>query len=93
MLAHRDNVLVLGQIRAVDDHAASRDGQREERLSHRPDPDHRVFERFPARGKHELVALRASRQECYTNGKHEENQEERRHHDLVGLFDAVRAKI
>ena len=93
MLPHGDDVFILGQIGSIDDHTASRDRKREERLSHRPDPDHRVFKRLPARGEHEFVALGGAGQERHADGKHEEDQEECRHHDLVGLFDAVRAEI
>ena len=93
MLSHRDDILVLGQIGSIDDHTASCDREREERLSHRPDPDHRVFKRLPAWGEHEFVALCRAGQERHADGKHEEDQEKRRHHDLVGLFNAVRAEI
>ena len=57
VLRHADDVFVLGEIRAVNDHAAARDGQGEKRLPHGPDPDHRILERLPARGEHELIAL------------------------------------
>ena len=37
VLRDADDVLVLREVRAVHDHAAARDGEGEERLSHRPD--------------------------------------------------------
>ena len=93
MLRNADDVLVLREICAVDDHAAARDGEGEERLSHRPDPDHRVLERLPARGEHEAVALTYARQHRHAHREDQEDDEKQRHHDLVGFFDAVRAQI
>ena len=92
VLRHAHDVLVLGQIRAVDDHAAAGDGQGEKRLPHSPDPDHRVFEGLPARGEHELVALGRAGQQRHAHGQHDKDEEKQRHHDLVGLFDAVCAE-
>ena len=92
MLRDVHHVLVLGEVRAVDDHTASGDGQREERLPHRPDPDHRVGQSLPARGEHEKVTLRRVRQQRHAHRQNEEDEEKERHHDLVGLFDAVCAE-
>ena len=92
VLRHAHDVLVLGQVRAVDDHAAAGDGQGEKRLPHGPDPDHRILERLPARGEHELVALGRAGQQRHAHCQHQKDDEKQRHHDLVGLFDAVRAE-
>ena len=92
VLRHAHDVLVLGQVCAVDDHAAAGDGQGEKRLPHGPDPDHRILERLPARGEHELIALGRAGQQRHAHGQHQKDDEKQRHHDLVGLFDAVRAE-
>ena len=92
MLRDVDHVLVLRQVCAVNYHAAAGHGQREERLSHRPYPDHRILELLPARREHEAVALGNARQERHAHREHEEDDEEQRHHHLVCLFDAVRAE-
>ena len=92
VLRHVHNVLFLGQVRTVNDHAAAGDGQGEKRLTHRPDPDHRILERLPAGREHELVALGRAGQQRHAHGQHHEDDKKQRHHDLVGLFDAVRAE-
>ena len=93
VLRHADHILILREIRAVDDHSAARDGEGEEGLSHRPDPDHRILERLPARREHEAVALAHARQHRNAHRKDEEDDEKERHHDPVRLFDAARAQI
>ena len=92
MLRDVHHVLVLGEVCAVDDHTAAGDGQREERLPHRPDPDHRVGQSLPARGEHEKITLCRVRQQRHAHRQNEEDEEKERHHDLVGLFDAVCAE-
>ena len=93
VLRNSDNVLLVGKIRAVYDHAASGDRQREKCLTHCPYPYHRVGKRLPARSEHELVSLRSAGQKCDPDGEHDEYEEKQRHHDLVSLFDAVCAEI
>ena len=92
VLRHADDVFVLGEIRAVNDHAAARDGQGEKRLPHCPNPDHGITENLPARGEHEAVSLRRARQKRHAHRKDCEDEKEHRHHDPVCLFDAVRAE-
>ena len=87
-----DDVLLLIQICAVDDHAAAGDRQREEGLPHGGDPDRGVFQRLPARDQHEKIALARTGQKRRAHGEDQKDQKEQRHHDLVGLLDAVCAE-
>ena len=92
MLCHADNVLLWGKIGAIDNHAAAGDRKREKCLTHCPDPDHRVGKRLPAGGEHKAVALRRTGKEKYPHRQYQKDEEEKRHHDLIGFLDAVGAE-
>ena len=90
VLCNADNVLLWGKIGPIDNHAAAGDRKREKCLTHCPDPDHRVGKRLPAGGEHKAIALRRTGEEKYPHRQYQKDEEEKRHHDLIGFFDAVR---
>ena len=92
MLGHAHHVLVLGEVRTVNDHAAAGDGQGEKRLPHSPDPDHGIRQGLPAGGEHKDISLCGAGQKGHPHGQDQEDHKEDRHHDLVGLFNAAGAQ-
>ena len=92
VLGHAHHILVLGEVRTVNDHAAAGDGQGEECLTHSPDPDHGIRQGLPAGGEHKDISLRSAGQKGHPHGQNQEDHKEDRHHDLVGLFDAAGAQ-
>ena len=87
-----DHVFLVSQVSAVDDHTASCDGQGEEGLAHCPHPNHGIFQSFPARREHELIAFDSAGQHGNTDSQNNKDDEEQRHHDLVALLDAFCAQ-
>ena len=73
---HMDHVLFIAQVSAVDDHAAARNGQGEEGLSHGPDPRHGILQRIPAEGEHELVTFSGTGQHGHAHSQHHKDDEE-----------------
>ena len=63
--------------------------QGEERLSHRSDPDSRIFQGFPSWNKHKFISACRTGQQSHAHSKYDEDQEEKRHHDLVALLDTA----
>ena len=88
LLGQGHHVLLGVQVGPVDNHAAARDGQGEEGLTHGPDPHHGVEQIGPPGGEHILIALHGPGQEGHPDGQNQEDDKEQGHHHLVGPLDA-----
>ena len=82
-------VLILGQIGAVDHGAVARHRQGEECLTECEDPDLRIQQALGLEGEDVLVALAGAGQSADIDAQDHKQEEQSGHHDLIGLFNAV----
>ena len=83
------DALAPAEVRAVDDAAVARNGQREKRLTERIDPDVGIEQALGLDGEDVPIAVRRAGQRGHIDAQPHKQQKQNRHHDLIRLFNAA----
>ena len=83
------DVLILGQIGAVNHGAVARHGQGEEGLTEGVNPHLEIQQALGVQSEQELVTLGSAGLEANVDSQDDKQAEQDGHHDFVGLFDSV----
>ena len=84
------DALALAEVRAIDNAAVARNGQREKRLTEGIDPDIRVEQARGLDREDIPIAVRRTGQRSHIDTQTHKQQKQNRHHDLIRLFNAAR---